>query len=116
MRKVPTPKWIAEKFNRDTNQGDKPSCKSCAKKIAIGTLCIRTDYAYIFKNKNFKSDEFTLQMSAFRLCMKIKCFKDFNQKVVQTKKYTDESNIVAIDSIDLENVFDGDKVTVRNMF
>ena len=48
--------------------------------------------------------------------MKIKCFKDFNQKVVKTKKYSDESNIVAIDSIDLENVFDGDKVTVRNLF
>ena len=56
MRKLQIPKWIAEKYNRDTNQGDKPACKACGRKIGLGILCFRVDYTSLFKNRNFKRD------------------------------------------------------------
>ena len=116
MRKLKTPKWVAEKYNRDTNQGDKPACKVCKKKIALGNLCLRVDYTYLFVNRNFRSDEYSLKMSAFRICVKVKCFNDLNLKLIPKKNYREESNLPIIDRIDLANIFDNDKVTVRNMF
>ena len=116
LRKLETPKWVAEKYNRETNQGDKPACKACNKKIALGNLCLRVDYTYLFVNRNFRSDECSLKMSAFRICMKVKCFTDLNLKVIPRKKYQEESNLPNIDRIDLENIYDNDKVSVRTMF
>ena len=48
--------------------------------------------------------------------MKVKCFTDLNLKVIPRKKYQEESNLPNIDRIDLENIYDNDKVSVRTMF
>ena len=116
MKKLVTPKWVAEKYNRDTNQGDKPSCKVCNRKIALGNLCLRVDYTSVFVNRNFRSDEFSLRMAPFRICMKISCFKDLNLRFVPRKKYREETNLPSIENIYLQNIFDNDKTTVNNLF
>ena len=116
LKKLLTPKWIAEKYNRYTNQGDKPACKACNRKIALGNLCLRVDYTSLFINRNFKSDEFSLRISPFRICTKISCFKDLNSKLVLQKKYREESNLPTIYTIELENIFDNDKTVVENLF
>ena len=116
MKKLATPKWMAEKYNRDSNQGDKPSCKVCNRKIALGNLCLRVDYTSMFINRHFKRDEYSLKSAPFRICTKIPCFKKVNLKFVHQTKYREESNLPAITTISLENIFDNDKTMVRYMF
>ena len=116
LTKLPAPKWIAETYNRETNKGDKPACKSCTKKMALGNLCLRVDYTSLFINRNFKKDEFSLKMSPFRICMKVSCFNDLITKIHPKRKYREETNLPVINSIDLRNIFDDDKATVQNVF
>ena len=116
MRKLQIPKWIAEKYNRDTNQGDKPACKACGRKIGLGILCFRVDYTSLFKNRNFKRDEFSLKMAPFRICLQMKCFNDFSAKLLPNQKFREESNVPRIERVDLANIFDNDKIIVRNLY
>ena len=70
LTKLNKPEWYAEKYNRETNQGDKPACKSCYSKINIGTLCLRIDYSYVMFNRNRRPDDWTLSTAAFKICKK----------------------------------------------
>ena len=115
ISKLPVPRWMAEKYNRENNQGAKPACKSCKKKLGLGTLCFRADVTFLFKNRNFKSDEYSLKLSPLRICVKIDCFKDMNQKIQPSQKYQDETNLPPIDTIDMKQIFDSDKIIVKNM-
>ena len=113
LSKIATPQWFAEKYNRETNQGDKPTCKSCSKKFELGKLCLRLDYTHVFQNRNYKKDEFTLTTSPFRICVKLACFTDINTKIRTKANYCSRSNLHGIDQVDLAHVFDQDKVTVK---
>ena len=116
LKKLEIPQWMAETYNRETNQGDKPACRSCKKKIALGCLCLRTDFTSLFINRNFKKDEFSLKTAPFRICMEVNCFNDFNNRVQPKNKYREESNLAIIGNIDLSHIFEVDKITVKNMF
>jgi hypothetical protein len=114
VSELTTPDWFAEKYNRDTMQGDKPSCRSCGAKIDIGTLCLRTDYSYIFKNKNYRKDDFTIKTVAFRVCMTAACVREINVKIM-SKKFREESNIQPLNTIRTGNIFDDDKIVCTEM-
>ena len=114
LAKLTHPSWFAEKYNRESAQGEKPTCKSCSAKIDIGTLCLRIDSTQVFQNKNYRKDDFTMKMSPFRICIKQQCFTDVNNKI-RSNDFS-RSNIGCIESIDLANIFDEDKATVKRMF
>ena len=90
-------------------------CKSCKKKLGLGTLCFRADVTFLFKNRNFKIDEYSLKMSPLRICAKIDCFQDMNQKIQPSRKFQEETNLPIIDNIDMRQIFDSDKVIVKNL-
>ena len=115
ISKLPVPRWMAEKYNRENNQGAKPACKSCKKKLGLGTLCFRADVAFLFQNRNFKIDEYSLKMSPLRICAKIDCFQDMNQKIQPSRKFQEETNLPIFDNIDMRHIFDSDKVIVKNL-
>ena len=83
--------------------------------MGLGTLCFRADVTFLFKNRNFKSDEYSLKLSPLRICVKIDCFKDMNQKIQPSQKYQDETNLPPIDTIDMKQIFDSDNIIVKNM-
>ena len=116
LSKIKAPHWFAEKYNRDTLQGDKPSCKACSTKIDIGKLCIRIDQTIVFQNKNYRKDDFTLKTYPFRICVKRPCFKDINNKIQRRANFLENSNIFCIESIDLSNIFDQDRVALKRNF
>ena len=114
--KVEEPFWFAEKYNRESAQGDKPACKSCSAKIDLGKLCLRIDHTHVFQNRNYKKDEFTLKTLPIRVCVKRPCFTDINSKVERRANFWNNSNICSIETIDLSNVYDQDKVTLKRKF
>ena len=116
LAKIKAPHWFAEKYNRDNLQGDKPSCKACSTKIDIGKLCIRIDQTIVFQNKNYRKDDFTLKTYPFRICVKRSCFKDINDKIQRGANFLENSNIFCIESIDLSNIFDQDRVALKRNF
>ena len=114
--KIKEPFWFAEKYNRESAQGVKPACKSCSAKIDIGKLCLRIDHTQVFQNRNYKKDEFTLKTSPIRVCVKQPCFTDINSKVERRANFWNYSNICSIERIDLSNVYDQDKITLKRKF
>ena len=81
LAKLKRPAWFAEKYNRESAQGEKPTCKYCSEKIDLGKLCLRVDSTQVFQNKNYRKDDFTMKMSPFRICIKQQCFTDINNKI-----------------------------------
>ena len=119
LSELATPYWFAEKYNRVNMQGDKPSCKYCEAKIDIGTLCLRTDHSYIFQNRNYRKDDFTIKTVAFRVCMEISCVMEINTKI-RNKKFKEElgniTNIQPLETISTEHIFDDDRIVCSEMF
>ena len=114
LRKLNQPQWIAEKYNRESGKGDLPSCKACSSKISLGTICLRIDNTTVFKNPNFKQNEWSLQSSPFRLCKKVDCILKFENNLLQKPKQ--ETNLLPILSVNLQNIFDDDQRTVQRVF
>ena len=114
LRKLKQPVWIAEKYNRESSRGDLPRCKACNAKISIGTICLRLDHTYVFRNRNYKQEDWTLKSAPYRLCKKQECIAKFENKTLHSKAKED-TNLHAIQSIDIVNIFDNDQNTVRRL-
>ena len=81
----------------------------------IGTLCFRIDYTYIFQNKNYRPNDYTLKTAAFRICSVKSCVNKFNKKIKESG-YNVNNNIRALDMAFSNNIFDEDKKILENIF